>query len=227
MGCLRASNRVFLADHGLGSTQYLLDQGIPVESLLPLYVEGQSRLDTYREMAARVLTGALDFGPVAFATYGHPCFYVYPTQLILAAAPALGLRVHVAPGVSVLDTLMVDLGLDPGLTGLQVYEASACLQQKRVVQNDVPLLLMQVATLNRTEFSAIAQSAGTFEALRDYLLAYYPATHEVVAVTSPTHPLMDARIQRFPIAELPSQYTQEWQSGTLYVPAIGSLAAGG
>ena len=218
IGCLRASNRVFMADHGFGAAQKIAEQGVPVESLLPLYVEGRERLETYHEMAARVLTAALDFGPVAFATYGHPCFYVYPTQIILAAAAALGLRVYVAPGVSVLDTLMVELNLDPGTAGLQVYEASACVLEGRVIQPDVPLILMQVEAVNVTTFSYSRQKAERFSALQEHLLKYYPPKHEVVAVTSPTHPLMEPRIRRFPLSELPARYTEDWESGTLYLP---------
>jgi uncharacterized protein YabN with tetrapyrrole methylase and pyrophosphatase domain len=220
MSCLRASNRVFLVDHGFGAAQYIANQGIPIENLLSLYVEGQERLEIYQEMAARVLTAALDFGPVAFATYGHPCFYVYPTQLIRVGASVLGLTVHIAPGVSILDTLMAELDLDPGISGLQVYEASACIQQGRVLQTDVPLVLMQVEAINSSKVFYSRQKAEGFLALQEHLLKYYQPTQEVVAITSSIHPLVEPRIRRFPLSELPARYTDDWQSGTLYLPPV-------
>jgi precorrin-2 methylase len=224
MNCLRASNRVFLVDHGFGTAQEISNQGIPVESLLPLYVEGRTRIEIYREMAARILAAALDFGPVAFATYGHPCFHVYPTQLIRKAAPALGLRVYVAPGISILDTLMVELNLDPGASGLQIYDASDCVQERRILQPDVPLILIQVETLNLARFTYVRQEAEGFLGLQEHLLKFYKPEHEVVAITSSTHPLIEPTVLRFSLSDLISRYTEDWRSGTLYLPPASGVA---
>ena len=69
--------------------------------------------------------------PVCLATYGHPWVYCYPTTLITRAAPLLGLRVEVFPGVSPFDTLLVDLGMDIALDGIQMYEATDLLLRRR------------------------------------------------------------------------------------------------
>ena len=66
-------------------------------------------------------------------------------------------------GVSSLDTMFIDLDLDPAYDGLQMYEATDLLVKQRPLQPDVPCLLWQVgavrvgALLDRSE-----QSRGRF-----------------------------------------------------------------
>jgi uncharacterized protein YabN with tetrapyrrole methylase and pyrophosphatase domain len=132
--CLRASRTVYFVDHGFGVPEYLAGLGPRPVSLLSEYEEGRNRIETYRRMAAAVIDGALTDPPVCFATYGHPTVFVYPSLLIQRAAAVLDLRVHIVPGISIFDTAFIDLGLDPGLTGLQVFEATALLVDNRPLQ---------------------------------------------------------------------------------------------
>ncbi len=138
---LRASHTVFVVDAGFGVLEFIASLGPNVVDLLPLYQEDGSRDLVYRKMAAIVVQAAMDHPPVAFATYGHPTMFSYPPSLIRRAAALLDLRTHTMAGVSSLDTLIVDLGFDPGSEGLQMYEATDMLLRERPLQPDVPLLL--------------------------------------------------------------------------------------
>lgn len=219
--CIRASNQVFLVDHGFGVREFLEELGPKVSPLLEHYKEGESRLETYQNMATVVVDAALENPPVCFATYGHPTFYVFPTMLIQRAAALLDLRVHVVPGISAFDAVLIDLGLDPGLTGFQMYEATALLMQDRILQPDVPCLLLQVDTVESALFTRRGSRAERFVRLQQHLLNFYPADHEVISVLSSTFPLLVPIRNRFPLSELPEQYAKGTQSGTLYIPPLG------
>src|SRR4029077_3153043 len=99
---IRRCRQTFVVDSGFGVVAYLRSLCADVTSLLPLYESGRNRLPTYRRMAAEVANAATTRSPVAFASYGHPMIYCYPTALIQRAAKLLNLRVNVFPGVSAL-----------------------------------------------------------------------------------------------------------------------------
>jgi hypothetical protein len=217
---LRSSTTVFVVDAGFGVTEYLESLGPKVVDLLPLYKEGGSRDLVYRRMAALVVQAALHAPPVTFATYGHPMVFSYPPLLIRRAAQLLELRTHTIPGVSALDTLIVDLGFDPGLEGLQMYEATDVLLRERPLQPDVPLLLWQVAAVESGLFSSARGNADRFRNLQDYLLRFYPGSHRVTIAQSASFPLLGPILESFPLQDMATHLADGPQSGTLFVPPV-------
>jgi precorrin-6B methylase 1 len=222
--CLKTSKHVLYVDHGLGIPEYLGSVCKKTTNLLGEYKEGQNRLKTYRAMAAAVVDAAVKGGPVAFATYGHPTFYVYPSVLIRNAAALLGLRVHVVPGISVFDTAVIDLAFDPGLTGFQMYEATSVIIQKRQLQPDVPCLLLQVDALESAFFTRALSKPERFVRLQRHLLKFYSPGHELIALLSSTFPILNPLLQKFPLRDLPARYSRDVRSGTLYIPPIRKAA---
>ena len=218
--CIRASNRVFVVDHGFGMREYLQALCPNVTPLLGEYKEGESRLATYRNMAAITVNAAVQDPPVCFATYGHPTMFVYPSVLIQRAAALLKMRVHVVPGISIFDTVLVDLGLDPGLTGFQMYEATALLIEDRIIQPDVPCLLLQVDTVESALFTRRPSKPNRFLRLQRHLEKFYPPDHELISVLSPTFPLLVPIRQKFRLGDLAQQYSKGTHSGTLYIPPL-------
>src|SRR5437879_2080979 len=98
---LRRSQEILFLDHGFGVKEYLETLCPKVTDLFPMsYREDESRISAYDLMSAHVLSAALDHPPVAFAIYGHPKIYVYPTTQITEAGKVLGLHVQVLPGIS-------------------------------------------------------------------------------------------------------------------------------
>ena len=217
--CLRASQRVFMVDPGFGVVEHVRQLCPRVTSLLGHYHEGHNRVETYRSMAAEVVHAALEDPPVAFATYGHPLFFVYPSVLIRAAADLLDLSVHVVPGISSVDTLLVDLAFDPGLTGLQLYEATAVLVHDRRLDPEVPCLLFQVDTVESAFFTVAASRPERFHRLQAHLRRFYPADHEIVVVRSAGHPVLGPTETRFPLSEL-AERLAAGASGTMFIPPV-------
>jgi hypothetical protein len=79
------------------------------------------------------------------------------------------------PGISSLDTLFVDLGIDAASDGLQMYEATDLLLRRRPLQNDVPCIIWQVNAIAEPTYETDRRSADQFLPLQSYLLEFYPA----------------------------------------------------
>ncbi|HEV2834369.1 MAG TPA: SAM-dependent methyltransferase, partial [Pyrinomonadaceae bacterium] len=140
---IRRSRQTFVIDMAVSVLDYLKTLCPDVVDLRRAQKPGVHRRLTYRRMASIVIDAAIEKPPVCFATYGHPKMYCHPTTLIQRAATVLGLKVVVLPGVSSLDTLLIDLNLDPGFDGLQVYDATDLVVRGRPLQNDVSCVIMQ------------------------------------------------------------------------------------
>jgi precorrin-3B methylase len=217
---LRRSRHTLLADPSFGVLAHLEAICPKVTSLNSLYELGKSRLPTYRRMAKAVINAALTESPVCFATYGHPLVLCYPTALIQRAATLLNLRVEIYPGVSSLDTLLVDLGVHIGVDGLQMYEATDLLLYRRQIQPDVPCILWQAHVVGNPTCNATPRAVEEFLPLQDYLLEFYPPKHSITLVVSKTFPLLPSLTESYPLQTLAERLSTGPQLGNLYIPAL-------
>jgi len=217
---IRRCRRTFVIADGYGVADYLRTLCPEVSELGSLYEPGKNRLPTYHKMAAEVIAAAVAESPVCLATYGHPWVYCYPTTLITRAAPHLGLHVEVFPGISALDTLIVDLGIDIADNGIQMYEATDLLLRHRPLQNDVNCVIWQPTVAGDPTCPSEWYEAQQFVPLQNYLLTFYPADHQVSLVTTKTFPLTRSVVQRLRLGDLAEQLAGVPGVGTLYIPAL-------
>jgi hypothetical protein len=217
---IRRSHRTFVIDSGYGIAEYLKTLCSEVTSFGSLYEPGRDRLLTYRRMAAEVLAAAAAAPPVCMAVYGHPWVYCYPTTLITRAASLLNLRVSVFAGVSAFDTLLVDLGIDIGPNGVQMYEATDLLLRRRPIQSDVMCVIWQPTVVGDPTYPMQPHTIEQFRPLQEYLERFYPAGHEVSLVTTRTHPLTRSTIRRFKLSDLATELVQAPPVATLYIAAV-------
>lgn len=210
---------VLLVDAGFGVRDHIQERCAVITDLIPeTYREGQPRIDAYDRMSAAVIEAALDHPPVAFAVYGHPQVYVYPTMQLTQAAQALGLRVKVMPGISALDALLVDIGLDPGFAGLQMYDATDLLLRRRPLLSDVPCVLWQIGAVETVLRSTARSTPVRFQRLQDHLATFYPLNHKLVAVFTSTYPLASSTLDTFPLRNLAERGPSVPQGASLYIP---------
>jgi uncharacterized protein YabN with tetrapyrrole methylase and pyrophosphatase domain len=217
---IRRCRRTFVIDSGYGIPEYLETLCPEVKELGSLYEPGRDRLRTYRRMAAEVVSAAVVNAPVCLATYGHPWVYCYPTTLITRAAPLLGLHVEVFPGVSSFDTLLVDLGTDIALSGIQMYEATDLLLRRRPIQSDVTCVIWQPTVVGDPTYHTEPYTADQFTPLQEYLLRFYPADHAAAIVTTKTYPLTRSVVQRLQLGNLAVELQRAPKVGTLYIPPL-------
>jgi len=217
---LRRVNQIFITDIALGMVDYLRGFGPKVVDLTTRRELGVHRIVIYRRMTSEVVAAAVEAPPVAFATYGHPNVYCYPTTLIQRAASVLDLKTRVIPGISSIDVLLADLGLDPGFDGLQIYEASDLLIRNRPVQADVGLIVVQAPIVLEAANRPGERSGENLRLLQNYLLQFYPAQHVVMLVTSRTHPMLPSITQQVPLEKLAEALQRGSNVATMYVPPV-------
>lgn len=215
----RRCREVFVVDSGFGVREHIEERCPVVTDLIPVtYREGEPRIEAYDRMSTTVLDAALDHPPIAFAVYGHPQVYVYPTMQLTQAAKALGLRVKVLPGISALDALFIDVGLDPGFAGLQMYDATDLLLRKRPLLADVPCILWQIGAVETVLHSTATSTPVRFRRLQDHLSEFYPEEHELHSVFTSTYPLAPSRIDSFPLRDLATRGPTIPHGASLYIP---------
>jgi uncharacterized protein YabN with tetrapyrrole methylase and pyrophosphatase domain len=217
---IRRCTRTFVINSGYGIPEYLATLCPNVTQLGTLYEPGKDRLRTYQKMAAEVVSAAMANSPVCLATYGHPWIYCMPTTFITRTAPLLGLHVEVFPGVSSFDTLLVDLGTDIALSGIQMYEATDLLLRRRPLQSDVTCVIWQPTVVGDPTYRAEPYSAQQFTPLQEYLLRFYPAEHVAAIVTTKTYPLTRSVVRRLQLGNLAVELERAPKVGTLYIPPV-------
>jgi Tetrapyrrole (Corrin/Porphyrin) Methylases len=217
---IRRCREILYVDKSFGIAE-LLGQLCPrLTDLYATYREGAERIEAYRAMAARVIESALDHPPVGLALYGHPLVYSLPPFIIMKSAELLGLRTKVVPGISSLDTLLVDLRFDPCTEGVQMYEATDLLLRKRPIQPDVPCFIWQIGAVESRLFSTGPNKPERFTRIKEYLLNFYPPSAKMLAVYSSNLPLVQSTITDFTLERIEDHAEALHQGVTVFIPPI-------
>lgn len=194
----------------------------PLLSLSSAYRADRQRGQNYAEAASLVLQAAEAERPVAYLTFGNPVTYDTVTQEILVAAQARNLSVVVIPGVSSIDTVLVDLRQEPG-PGLQIFDASCFVGAEVKPDTRFACLLMQVGVFG-TNFPVIDREpqGNALAPLKDYLLQFYPPDHSVILVRSGTNLNQAANVHRVTVGSLDQVPAKAQQGASLFIAALSA-----
>jgi uncharacterized protein YabN with tetrapyrrole methylase and pyrophosphatase domain len=191
------------------------------ESLYPLYRDGQKRIHSYMGMVHRVLEEARKGEHVCFAMYGHPGVFSLPTHESMRQARAEGIPARMIPGISAEDCMFADLGVEPGIPGIQSFEATDFLIHRRKFDETSQLVLWQIGAIGDLTFRAVGDySRGALKILADYLEKSYGGDHQVVVYEAPTLPINEPRVENIPLKDLAAVAVTA--ISTLYVPPCKS-----
>jgi uncharacterized protein YabN with tetrapyrrole methylase and pyrophosphatase domain len=182
---LRASKLVLYFGELEGLAELLKEEGLEGRELSGAAHFGEPRKDTYARVAEDIISAARMAAPVAWVTQGHPSILDGVTAHLAGRAPQEGLGLRRIMGLSSVDAMLLDLELDVGQSGLQVFDATRVLLLKIAPNPRVPCLLLQVA---RAETGLNVLDArlrpAALTRLRDQLLQTYPESHPCFLVTS-------------------------------------------
>ncbi len=170
-------------------------------SLDSLYEAGKDRYRTYEEMADAFLEPARSGLRSCAVLYGHPGVFGLPAHTAVAQARAEGIPARMLPAISALDCLFADLGVDPGTTGLQCYEATYFVERKPPVDPDATLVLLQVGMIGERGGDPTPAVAGRFRQLTEQLQKLYGAGREAALYTASPYPGASPSIARFPLGK--------------------------
>jgi uncharacterized protein YabN with tetrapyrrole methylase and pyrophosphatase domain len=194
----------------------------PTAESLPYPRDGRPRKAIYLAMVDRILAELRGGRKVCAAFYGSPSLLNAPAHAAIERARREGFSARMLPGVSSLECLFSDVGLDPGADGCQVFEASDFLVRKRVFDSYTHLVLCQIAVIGTAEAfdpANVARIRHGLALLAERLGTTYPEHHEVVIYEAASQPLSGPRADRVRLVDLPSIELTE--ISTLYVPPVG------
>lgn len=191
-----------LASDGLVE-RWVQEMHADVRSLQPYYAEGKSRRVTYGQMIEAILLEVRGGRRVCAAFYGHPGVFAQVAHDAIEIARREGFRARMQPGISAEDCLYADLGIDPGRTGCQHFEATQFLCCDRRIDTAAWLVLWQPALVGDRSFTRYATGRAQRALLVEKLGRVYRATHEVIIYEAQTVALSEPRIERLPLEALP------------------------
>jgi len=171
------------------------------ESLHDLYEPGRERRLIYDAMVERILAPVRSGLSVCAAFYGHAGVFGTTAHGAVRQARREGFSAEMLPGVSALDCLFADLGVDPGAHGCQCYEATSFLWHRPPVNTGAILVLWQVSAIGRTD-SITKTELAELPALVARLLEVYAPDREVVCYEASPFPVGRPYIKRVPLSEL-------------------------
>ncbi len=131
----------------------------------------------YAAVAQAVLGRAEKDPPAMFISQGSPLFANAITRYLMAEANRLQLSVRIFPGVSPIDVVVAEVGLDVGRAGLQTISASGLAARPAALNPRMPLLLLELAGL-----AAGGGSAEAYGPLVEMLGREYPASQPVTLI---------------------------------------------
>lgn len=173
-----------------------------VRSLQHCYGDGRTRLQAYARMEALLLAEVRAGHRVCAAFYGHPGVFAVAPHRAIAQARAEGHAAHMEPGISAEDCLYADLGLDPGTSGCQHFEAGQFLRFRRQVDRGALLVLWQVGmAVFGPEGRQLSMEAWQ-RLLLQRLLEHYPPDHHVTLYEAATLATARPRIEGMRLCDL-------------------------
>jgi precorrin-3B methylase len=182
-----------------------------------LYGPGKRRERTYREMADRILSDVRAGFRVCAAFYGHPGVFVRPSHDAIRRARREGFSACMLPGISSEDCLFADLGLNPGESGCQSYEATDFLAHRRRIDATAPLVLWQAGVLGESSVrDTMRGRPERLGVLTDALRRHYGPRHPVVLYEAALFPICNPRVERIALERLPRAAVMPMT--TLYIP---------
>ena len=175
-------------------------------SLDEFYGPDKNRRQTYAEIVDTIVASAVAGADVCAVFYGHPGVFAYPGHEALARVREAGLPARMLPAVSALDCLVADLGIDPGRTGLQSYEATYFLLHRPAIDPNAMLLLWQVGMIGELGGAATPAVKARFKLLIDQLRHCYGEAREALLYEASPYPGPEPAAARFHLgdSELPA-----------------------
>ncbi|MDO6433013.1 SAM-dependent methyltransferase [Flavitalea sp. BT771] len=190
-------------------------------SLSTYYAEDKNRFETYQEMVQTVIDALVAGGNICLVSYGHPGVFAYPTHESIRRATSMGFEAKMLPGISAEDCLFADLGIDPGSSGCQSFEATDFLVYTRNFDPYASLILWQLGVIGVQEYrySNELWNRRGVQILTDYLKQYYPGSHVVYIYEASIYMVSDAKIVPSTLNDL--AISDISAISTLYVPPAG------
>jgi len=173
---LMGAERIYMR-HPVGEIyETLKARGKKVLLLAPLYFTGLGYMEIYETIADIIVKSASRYGPLVYALPGNPVVFEITPFLIGQRANDAGLTCRVIEGMSSLESMFVQLGLDPR-TGLQVVNIDQVLLD-HPISPWMHTLVFHIGA----PMAGFTKGGRPLPYVRAWLLKRYPESHPVTVV---------------------------------------------
>lgn len=182
---LQQMEQVFHAESDPRVSEYIVSIGCREINLRHLYQEGKPRAQAYQEICDTIVRAAKTGVKCAYLTAGNPVFLNSIVFKLRESTVRHKIPFFIYAGVSSFDTLLTDLCVPVGVTGIQCFEATHFVRMRPVIDKRVPLALFQPAVV---EAHDVRRIAGAYlpgvKLLQDVLVELYGKDHKWVLLRS-------------------------------------------
>lgn len=170
--------------------------------LYVLYANHKVRYTTYMQMTEAMLYYVRQGKKVVAIYYGHPGIFALSPHRAILIAKREGHKAIMKPGISALDCLCADLGVDPAHPGLQTHEATDVLIRNRILDTSLHVVLWQVGLIGDQGFRDQGYINQHFPIFIEYLQNYYGENYPITHYIASRYPTVPPVIEVYTLNEL-------------------------
>ncbi|HHT9922950.1 TPA: SAM-dependent methyltransferase [Legionella pneumophila] len=194
-------------------------------SLDDIYYSCIDRMESYEKIVGFINDNLDKYDDLVLLIYGHPIVFSTISAKLINQYSENELQLSVLPGISALDCLFADLGIDPGEVGFQSYDSTIFINNDIEYSAKVPLVLWQIAAVNESRIikdkvDKSLQKKG-LRNLKNRLLKKYPPNHQIIIYVATLYAGISSEIIKFNLNSLDNTLIP--RLGTLYIPPITQL----
>lgn len=199
---IRAADKVFYCVADPATVVWLKALRPDAYDLYVLYDDSKVRYITYMQMTEALLYYVRQGKKVLGVYYGHPGVFVLSSHRAIKIARREGFRARMRAGISALDTLCADLGVDPSQPGMQTFEATDMLIRTRVPDIGLHVVLWQVGLIGELGYRRSGYINRNFSVLVEYLQDYYGKDYPVTNYIGSRYPGVEPTIEVYTLEQL-------------------------
>jgi Tetrapyrrole (Corrin/Porphyrin) Methylases len=217
---IEAADVVFYCVADPGTVTWIKTLRPDAYDLYVLYGDEKVRYTTYMQMTEAMLSPVRQGQKVVAIYYGHPGIFALSPHRAILLARREGHKAIMRPGISALDCLCADLGIDPAHPGLQTYEATDMLIRHRIPDDHLHLVLWQVGLIGEMGFRHQGYLNQKFVVLLEYLQNYYGEEYAIVHYIASRYPTIPPIIESYTLQALydPKKQLKITGISTFYIP---------
>ncbi|HEY1648916.1 MAG TPA: SAM-dependent methyltransferase [Terracidiphilus sp.] len=216
IAAMRNADKIFYGVSDPIAESLILQLNPSAESVLKFYVDGKSRLQTYKDIVDQILESVRGGTRTCAVFYGHPGVFVLPAHRAIRQARSEGYEARMLPGISAQDCLFADLGVDPADNGCQSYEATDFVLHQRKLDPSSAVILWQISFIGHWIFQEAGYTNLGLPLLLEKLSEYYRPDHGVFIYEAAVFPGCEPVIRPTTLCQLPE--TPLTSASTLYIP---------
>ena len=156
-----------------------------IQNIKFLYKNGYHDNEIYKGIFVEILKNLKVYKNLVVLLPGHPRIGVSIVQIFEHAKDRFGIELKCIVGISSFATMVNDLAIDPLERGTILIDANRMLYRELKINPQLDLIIYHVCSVANSNTDYQDPSlANRLDLLRQYLLRFYPAGHEVKLISS-------------------------------------------